>query len=80
MNYRLPFAITLTTLSILAFMGCRDSISPAPQQKEVNQTSPLSDRHLMGEISHGLHMISINDSTQVLIYRGVESCTMIQIK
>jgi hypothetical protein len=80
MNYRLPFAITLTTLSILSFMGCYNSISPAPQNREVNQISPLRDQHIMGEISHGLHLISINDSTQVLIYRGVESCTMIQLK
>ena len=43
-------------------------------------TSSLKDEHLMDEVSGGLHKIKINDSTTVLIYRGVESCTMIQLK
>jgi hypothetical protein len=51
-----------------------------PEPKETINDSPLKDEHLMNEVSHGLHKIKINDSTTVLIYRGVESCTMIQLK
>jgi hypothetical protein len=51
-----------------------------PEPKETITTSSIKDEHLMNEVSHGLHKIKINDSTTVLIYRGVESCTMIQLK
>jgi hypothetical protein len=51
-----------------------------PEPKETITTSSIKDEHLMDEVSHGLHKIKINDSTTVLIYRGVESCTMIQLK
>jgi len=37
-------------------------------------------RKLSDEIPHGLYQIAINDSTDILLYRGVESVTMIQIK
>ena len=37
-------------------------------------------RKLSDEIPHGLYQIAINDSTDILLYRGVESATMIQIK
>lgn len=41
----------------------------------------VKDEVLSTEVaSHGLHRITINDSTVILIYRGVESCTMIQLK
>ena len=29
---------------------------------------------------HGLYKVKVDDTTTVLIYRGVESCTMIQLK
>jgi hypothetical protein len=35
---------------------------------------------IIGEVDHGLYKVQLNDSTTVLIYRGVESCTMIQLK
>jgi hypothetical protein len=35
---------------------------------------------IIGEVGHGLYKVQLNDSTTVLIYRGVESCTMIQLK
>jgi hypothetical protein len=34
----------------------------------------------MAEIGHGLYKVKVDDTTTVLIYRGVESCTMIQLK
>jgi len=35
---------------------------------------------LMDEVKHGLNKVELNDSTTILIYRGVESCTMLQLK
>jgi len=32
------------------------------------------------EVPHGLFKIRLEDSTEILLYRGVESCTMIKIK
>ena len=51
-----------------------------PEPKETITRSSVKDERVMDEVSHGLHKIKINDSTTVLIYRGVESCTMIQLK
>ena len=34
---------------------------------------------LSGEVDQGLHKITIDDTVHILIYRGVESVTMIQI-
>lgn len=47
-------------------------------QKEVD--NKLQRQKIMNEVSHGLHKVTIDDSTTILIYRGVESATMIQIK
>ena len=51
-----------------------------PKAAKIVSASPANVEHVMDEVSHGLHKIKINDSTTVLIYRGVESCTMIQLK
>ena len=40
---------------------------------------PKSER-IMGEIGHGLYKVKLDDTTTILLYRGVESCTMIQLK
>lgn len=49
---------------------------------KVNNTdiNELTAEEIMGEIGHGLYKVKVDDSTTVLIYRGVESCTMIQLK
>jgi hypothetical protein len=49
---------------------------------KVNRTdiNELKAEEIMGEIGHGLYKVKVDDSTTVLIYRGVESCTMIQLK
>lgn len=44
------------------------------------EPTDVKKRHIMDEVSHGLNMITIDDTTTILIYRGVESCTMIQLK
>jgi hypothetical protein len=68
-------------LSLVAVAATSCQLLPEmPQVEKSMSTSSSSDEFIMGEVSHGLHKIQINDSTTVLLYRGVESCTMIQIK
>ena len=43
-------------------------------------SNKLKAEEIMGEIGHGLYKVKVDDSTTVLLYRGVESCTMIQLK
>lgn len=71
----------ILALSIMTLMVSCDNQKKIPAQKIVEVgSSPLVDEHIMSEVSHGLHKIKIDDTTTILLYRGVESCTMIQIK
>lgn len=75
------FSLFMATAFAIAgiTVACTDSTRPASANQQVN-TQPVNDIHLSGEVTPGLHQIRINDSTTILIYRGVESCTMIQLK
>ena len=48
-------------------------------ESNVESNEPKSER-IMGEIGHGLYKVKLDDTTTILLYRGVESCTMIQLK
>lgn len=65
------------TLAIIALKGDKKH-PPDPINKEV--VNPLVIKRLMHEVEHGLTEVKLNDSTTILIYRGVESCTMLQLK
>ena len=69
----------LLLISLVVLASCNAKNEPADTIKRTND-NPLKDIHLSDEVTHGLHLIEINDSTRILIYRGVESCTMIQLK
>ena len=43
-------------------------------------SNKLKGEKIMNEVGHGLYKVKVDDSTTVLLYRGVESCTMIQLK
>ena len=51
-----------------------------PKAAKIVSTSPTNVEYLMSEVGFGLNKVKVNDSTTVLIYRGTESCTMIQLK
>ena len=69
----------LLLASFVILASCNAKNEPADTIKS-NNDNPLKDIHLMDCVDHGLHQITINDSTTVLLYRGTESCTMIQLK
>lgn len=50
---------------------------------ENNSPAPSSNtkvEKVMDGIDHGLYKVQLNDSTTILIYKGVESVSMIQLK
>ena len=72
-------AITPLVLTGIILMIKGDKqLPPDPINKEV--VNPLVIKRLMHEVEHGLTEVKLNDSTTILIYRGVESCAMLQLK
>ena len=71
-------SITPLVLTGIIFMIKGDKLPPDPINKEV--VNPLVIKRLMHEVEHGLTEVKLNDSTTILIYRGVESCAMLQLK
>jgi hypothetical protein len=74
------FTGVLTIVLILTSIlnGCQNNVD-SKYHKE-NEKNGVIVNHLREEIKHGLNHIIFNDTTEILIYRGVESCTMIQLK
>ena len=71
-------SITSLVLTGIVFLIKKDKLPPDPINKEV--VNPLVIKRLMHEVEHGLTEVKLNDSTTILIYRGVESCAMLQLK
>jgi len=86
------FIIILNTLICLLLVSCgpntkapHDASQPieevfASDSKPYYISKPLKLEMIMSEVDHGLSKIKLDDSTTILIYRGVESCTMLQLK
>ena len=70
--------ICINTLAFLILLlpSC-ESFNTPTEDKPTNE--PKVEK-ILSEIDHGLYKVQINDSTTILIYRGVEPCTMIQLK
>lgn len=66
------------TIATIASFGITKAIQKKDKQIDLNQNIQI--QKIASEVDHGLHKVTINDTTVVLIYRGVESCTMIKIK
>ena len=70
-------------LLILAAFAALASCNPeqeVPQMETTVTKTPLQVEALGDQIDHGFSRITLDDTTHVLIYRGVESVTMIQLK
>jgi hypothetical protein len=67
----------LFLLSSIILTACGKTYTEA---EKISGEKALTSEQIMSEVKHGLHRITIDDTTTILIYRGVESCTMIQIK
>jgi len=76
MKYLLIF-ITLLLLS------CSQSTNRTVSKLDEDLTyhaGNIKIEKLSEQITHGLYKITVDDTVNILIYRGVESVTMIQIK
>jgi hypothetical protein len=67
-------AILITVLMV----SCRPKVDTKDNTKE--DSNEIKSEKIMNEVGHGLYKVKVDDSTTVLLYRGVESCTMIQLK
>ena len=56
---------------------CEPNTNTKVNNVESNETK---SEKIMDEIGHGLYKVKLDDTTTILLYRGVESCTMIQLK
>ena len=65
------------TIATIASFGITKAIQ---KDKQIDLNQNIKIQKIASEVDHGLHKVIINDTTVVLIYRGVESCTMIQLK
>ena len=79
----LKIIIALATILILStyIYFLKTSIKSSREesyQPKVEKKTGVIIRKISDEVQHGLYEIKIDDSTTVLLYRGVESCTMIK--
>jgi membrane protein implicated in regulation of membrane protease activity len=73
----LAIILILSTYIYLIKTSLKSSKEESYQPK-VEERTGAKIRKISGEVEHGLYEIKIDDSTTVLLYRGVESCTMIK--
>ena len=68
---------------LLFLLSCDSSNQPSTPNLRgelPNHKDNIKIEQLSNQFDQGLYTIVIDDTTKVLFYRGVESCTMIQIK
>jgi len=69
--------VLLLSVYIFLIKTSIDSSREKSYQPTVEK-SGLIIQKISDEVGHGLYEIKIDDSTTILLYRGVESCTMIK--
>ena len=67
-------------LMAIAITSLISSCTSTPIEPVQSVPQTIKVEWLSGEVDHGLSKVKIDDTTTVLIYRGVESCTMIRLK
>jgi protein involved in sex pheromone biosynthesis len=71
---------TLILALIAMISSCTKSTNKSVSKVVKEDESTVQIETIMGEVDHGLTKVTLNDTTDILIYRGIESCTMIQLK
>lgn len=73
--------ITAVLLVIVQFMDKpKPKVVETIETTDVRVTPNIEITRLTSEVDHGLNLVQVNDSLTLLIYRGTESVSMIQIK
>jgi hypothetical protein len=71
---------TITILLTSIMMSCCEPNTNTKTKVNNVKSNETKSEKIMGEIGHGLYKVKLDDTTTILLYRGVESCTMIQLK
>lgn len=71
---------TLILALIAIVASCTKPTNKSVSEVQKEPKSNIKIETITGEVDHGLTKVTLNDTTAILIYRGVESCTMIQLK
>jgi len=73
--------IIITILTLLTIMSCSNQVDNINQVNTIRDNNAPTVEKIMGVVDRGgLYKIKLNDSTTILLYREMESCTMIQLK
>ena len=72
----MKYKIGIVLLTLLTSCGCKYT----KNNNVIKTDNKIKVEHLMDEMSFGLNKVVLEDSTTILIYRVVESCTMIELK
>lgn len=64
-------------LALMTIMSCSET---KQNEKIPEYKNNLQIEHIMGVVDEGLTQIKLNDRNTILIYKGMQSCTMIEIK
>lgn len=70
----------LMIIAALGLAACNDAQHSKEPSTYIPKHKVSIETLLSEQVNQGLHKITIDDTVHVLIYRGLESVTMIQIK
>ena len=70
----------LIILAALGLAACHDAQHSKEPSTHIPKHKVSIETLSNHQVNQGLHKITIDDTVHVLIYRGLESVTMIQIK
>ena len=63
----------------LMAISCSNPHSSQTHEDVIAKSTSVNVETFINEVPFGLNKVKVNDSLTVLIYRGTESCAMIQI-
>jgi hypothetical protein len=69
----------LLTFTIMSCDEPKSNHTKTNDVEVIDRYIPKKEK-IMNEVSHGLYKVQLDDTTTILIYRGVESCAMLQLK
>jgi hypothetical protein len=79
MNKFIMFVVVVGALLFSVIISCNTPNGNAPKTYIPKHKENFTIETLSDEVDQGLHKITIDDTVHILIYRGVESVTMIKI-
>ena len=76
----MKYLLILISVVLLSCSNNQQTSVPKLDERLPVHKNNVKIEKLSDELDHGLHRVIVDDTINLLIYRGVESVTMIQIK